>query len=110
MAYDIKKYWNEDLTTFVLGCSMSFELPLIELDVDVMQIPEMESDADISLPSTYFAGIINQLEIFGDTIEFSCNEDKIILNSLSVESGIRLSAPDTKISSSSSLVIGLDTD
>ena len=22
--YDIKKYWNEDLTTFVLGCSMSF--------------------------------------------------------------------------------------
>ena len=88
-----------------------FELPLIELDVDVMEIPEMESDADISLPSTYFAGIINQLEIFGDTIEFSCNEDKIILNSLSVESGIRLSTPDdAKISSSSSLVIGLDTD
>ena len=26
---DIKKYWNEDLVTFILGCSMSFELPLI---------------------------------------------------------------------------------
>lgn len=74
---------SEDKTVF----DKHFELPLIELDVDVMQIPEMESDADISLPSTYFAGIINQLEIFGDTIEFSCNEDKIILNSLSVESG-----------------------
>ena len=26
---DIKKYWNDDLVTFILGCSMSFELPLI---------------------------------------------------------------------------------
>jgi len=47
----------------------------------------MESDADITVRSTYFAVIINQLEIFGQTIEFSCSEDKIILNSLSPESG-----------------------
>ena len=74
---------SEDKTVF----DKHFELPLIELDVEVMQIPEIDSDADISLPSTYFAGIISQLQIFGDTIEFSCNEDKIILNSLSLESG-----------------------
>ena len=74
---------SEDKTVF----DKHFELPLIELDVEVMEIPEMESDADISLPSTYFAGIINQLQIFGDTIQFSCNEDKIILHSLSPESG-----------------------
>lgn len=27
---DIRKYWSDDLVTFVLGCSFSFELPLIE--------------------------------------------------------------------------------
>ena len=36
--YDIKKYWNEDLTTFVLGCSMSFELPLIESGIPIQHI------------------------------------------------------------------------
>ena len=59
----------------------------MELDVEVMEIPEFESDADISLPSTYFAGIISQLQIFGDTIQFDCTEDKIELTSLSLESG-----------------------
>ncbi len=36
--YDIKKYWNQDLTTFVLGCSMSFELPLIEAGIPIQHI------------------------------------------------------------------------
>jgi uncharacterized protein YcsI (UPF0317 family) len=27
---DIRKYWTDDLVTFVLGCSFSFEAPLIE--------------------------------------------------------------------------------
>jgi uncharacterized protein YcsI (UPF0317 family) len=36
--FDIKKYWNDDLTTFVLGCSMSFELPLIEAGIPIQHI------------------------------------------------------------------------
>ena len=35
---DIKKYWNEDLVTFILGCSMSFELPLIEAGIEIQHI------------------------------------------------------------------------
>ena len=35
---DIKKYWNEDLVTFILGCSMSFELPLIEAGLKMQHI------------------------------------------------------------------------
>lgn len=64
-----------------------FELPLIDLDVELMNIPEFNSDADITLPSIKFAEIINQLQIFGDTIEFLCNEEKIQLSSISSESG-----------------------
>ena len=35
---DIKKYWNDDLVTFVLGCSMSFELPSIEAGIEMQHI------------------------------------------------------------------------
>ena len=52
-----------------------------------MQIPDMNSDADLSINSAVFANLINQLKLFGETIEIQCNEDKIILNSISQESG-----------------------
>jgi len=64
-----------------------FELPLIELDCELMQIPENESNAEFSINSINFASLINQLKIFGDTIEIQCTEEKIILHSISVESG-----------------------
>lgn len=64
-----------------------FEIPLMELDVDLMDIPVFDSNTDITVPSSYFAGIISQLQIFGDSIEFNCSEDKVQLSSLSPESG-----------------------
>ena len=64
-----------------------FEIPLMEIEVELMNIPEFDSDADIMLPSSNFAEIINQLQIFGDTIEFKCTEEHIQLCSISTESG-----------------------
>ena len=64
-----------------------FEIPLIDIEAEILSIPAFESDADITIPSTTFAAIINQLQIFGDTIEFKCTEEKIELRSISVESG-----------------------
>jgi len=64
-----------------------FELPLIDLEYEIMNIPESESDAEFSICSTNFANIINQLKLFGDTLEITCTEEKILLNSLSIESG-----------------------
>lgn len=64
-----------------------FELPLIDLECEVMQIPPGESDAEFSLDSAVFANLINQLKIFGDTFEIQCTEEKIILHSISIEAG-----------------------
>jgi len=64
-----------------------FEIPLMDIDTDVMQIPLFESQADIVLPSSNFASLINQLKLFGDTININCNEEKILLNSSTEESG-----------------------
>lgn len=64
-----------------------FELPLIDLDCELMTIPENESEAEFSIDSTIFSNLINQLKIFGDTIEIQCTEEKIILHSISEEAG-----------------------
>ena len=64
-----------------------FELPLMEINCELMQIPDTNSDADLSINSGVFALLINQLKQFGETIEIQCNEDKITLASISQESG-----------------------
>jgi proliferating cell nuclear antigen PCNA len=64
-----------------------FELPLIDLDCELMEIPEITSNAEFSINSTTYANLINQLKIFGDTIEIECSEEKIVLHAISTETG-----------------------
>jgi proliferating cell nuclear antigen PCNA len=64
-----------------------FEVPLIDIDSQGMTIPEIEYQAEFSLSSSYFADIINQLKIFGDTMEIECSEESIILYSKTQENG-----------------------
>lgn len=64
-----------------------FEVPLMELNTDMMEIPIIEYQADISLPSADFALLINQLRGFGETLQIVCNENKIEMISKSIEQG-----------------------
>jgi proliferating cell nuclear antigen PCNA len=64
-----------------------FEVPLVDLDTDMMQIPEMDYSAEFTLSSSHFSGIINQLKLFGDTMQIKCSEEKIVLYSQNKESG-----------------------
>lgn len=64
-----------------------FELPLVDLEYELMSIPDSESQAEISINSANFANIINQMKMFGDTLEIECNEEKIMMYSISQESG-----------------------
>lgn len=64
-----------------------FELPLLDLDYELMNIPHIESQAELSISSTNFASIINQLKLFGDSLDIECNEENILLTSVSQESG-----------------------
>ena len=70
------------LTIDLLGNSYdkSFELSLIEIDSDMVELPSRESTADIKFVSKDFAELINQLSIFGEKLKITCNDD-IILNS-----------------------------
>ncbi|HEU0159902.1 MAG TPA: DUF1445 domain-containing protein, partial [Hyphomicrobiaceae bacterium] len=37
---DIRQYWRADLVTFVLGCSFSFELPILEAGIRLSHIED----------------------------------------------------------------------
>ena len=64
-----------------------FEIPLIDLEMERMEIPQIEYEVEFSLVSTNFSNIVSQLKMFGDTMEIQCSEEHIFLYSHSTESG-----------------------
>jgi proliferating cell nuclear antigen len=74
-----------DLTTTTF--EKHFEVPLIDIDIEMMQIPTIDYQAEFTISSTKFAEMIQQLRMFGDTMEITCSEEKISLYSNSQDSG-----------------------
>jgi proliferating cell nuclear antigen PCNA len=64
-----------------------FELPLIDIEEERMQIPEIEYTAELMMHSTQFADIVTQLKMFGDTMDVQCSEERIALASTSQDQG-----------------------
>jgi proliferating cell nuclear antigen PCNA len=64
-----------------------FEISLMDIDMEMMSIPEIEYQAEFTLGSHNFANIIHQLEMFGDSLDINCSEDKILLCASSNEQG-----------------------
>tara|TARA_B110000093_G_C12957755_1_gene405690 strand:+ start:1251 stop:2036 length:786 start_codon:yes stop_codon:yes gene_type:complete len=64
-----------------------FEIPMIDINYELMDIPEKEHQAEFTLESVTFATLINQLKIFGEALIISCTEDNIHLSADSLELG-----------------------
>lgn len=64
-----------------------FEVPLIDLEQEYMHIPPIEYVAEFTVPSTIFSGLIQQLKMFGETMDINCSEEKIVLFSNSSDTG-----------------------
>lgn len=74
---------SEDKTVF----DKHFRCPLVDLDSEIMVIPDTEYTAEFTLPSTTFSTLIQQLKTFGDTLDIECTEDKIQMVAKSSETG-----------------------
>jgi proliferating cell nuclear antigen PCNA len=61
-----------------------FKLPLTDLDMDLLDIPNVDYDAEFSLPSKKICEIISQLMLFGESVNVKCCEEKIDLSSSGV--------------------------
>lgn len=68
---------NDDTKQKKMRIEKEFELPLMDIDSDILDIPESEYQADFSLESTVFQHISNEMNMFSETLEFNVNEEKI---------------------------------
>jgi proliferating cell nuclear antigen len=64
-----------------------FELPLMSIDSELMEIPGLDYQAELTLTSSHYASIIGQLQMFGDTMTIDCSENRIMLVSQSRDQG-----------------------
>jgi len=64
-----------------------FEIPLMDIDSEMLIIPAVEYQAEFSIASANFSSIINQLKMFGDTMDIECSETNIVLYANSQEQG-----------------------
>jgi len=58
-----------------------FEMPLMNIDSEHLNIPDKEYQADISIMSNEFSDLISQLSIFGEELQINCNMETISLTS-----------------------------
>lgn len=61
-----------------LGHDKMFELKLVDIDTELMDIPEVEYDADIIMSSKEFNNIMAESEMFGDTLSIELGIDDYI--------------------------------
>jgi proliferating cell nuclear antigen PCNA len=63
----------------------NIDMPLIDIDVDILSIPHTDYEAEITIGSAVMREIVEELSIFNDKLEITLNEDVIILKSSGIE-------------------------
>jgi proliferating cell nuclear antigen PCNA len=58
-----------------------FNAPLIDLSSDMMTIPEIDNNIELTIESNVFAKLINQLKDFGDSLDLECDENVLKMSS-----------------------------
>ena len=66
---------------------LNYVIPLIDIDSEMMHIPDMEYEAEMSFPSSTFSTLIDQMKLFGETFNICCSEESIRMSAESQESG-----------------------
>lgn len=64
-----------------------FHCPLLDIETDTMNIPDIDYCAEFTLSSSTFSTLIHQMKNFGDSLEMICNENRIEFTATSVETG-----------------------
>ena len=78
---------NPDTETNKNIFNKHFEIPLLDIRTELMEIPDIEHQAEFTMPCATFASLINQLKNFGDTMSVVCSEEAISLESFSIDLG-----------------------
>jgi proliferating cell nuclear antigen PCNA len=69
-------------------CILEYELPLMDIECEMMEIPEAETNVDCKMKSVFFFTLVDKLKKFGgDEIVLSCTEEMVVLSSKTMEAG-----------------------
>lgn len=66
------------------------EMSLLDLDIDMLDIPDTEYQVDIEMDSKKFKSVIDELSNFNDTLNIICDETELVLESKSGEGNMRV--------------------
>ncbi len=68
----------------------AFELQLVDLDEDVLDVPFKEHEVDIKIKSNVFSDLVNQLKMFGEDATISCSDENVSLGTNSVSGKLNI--------------------
>ena len=74
-----------------------FDLPLIDIDSEMLVIPECEYEVDIEIHSVNITNYVNQLMIFDEDFKITCTEDNIFMKSKSESGSLSIEMNDNNI-------------
>jgi len=86
IEYNSTKNDKGDLNKF-------FHLPLVDMEFNLLEIPEIENDVDFSMKSKKICDITSQLLIFGDIMNIKCSEDEISISCKGINGEMIVSIP-----------------
>lgn len=67
-----------------------FEIVLIDIDYDILKIPLLEYDAEMSICPKIWNELLTQLSLFADKIKIKCNEEIIELKSIGEQGEMKI--------------------
>ena len=67
-----------------------FEVPLMDIEQDLLQVSSSESDVDLVMSSKNFCELITQLQIFNDKLSLKFTEDKVTFLSSGSEGSMKV--------------------
>lgn len=71
----------------------SFQLPLMELNIEKLHIPEIEYQADLVMTTSILTKMIDEFAIFDEKINILCNDEAINFKAIGVEGNMRVEIP-----------------
>ena len=74
-----------------------FELPLIDIDSEVLHIPDTDYDIDMEISSNSITNYTNQLMIFDDEFTITCTQENIYMKSKSESGSLKIEMSEDSI-------------
>lgn len=71
------KFYGDSENTKTSNVDKNLEIPLLDIESDLLDIPDSEYQVDIKIGSSVFANTVNQLKQFDDSVLMNCNEEEI---------------------------------